>query len=169
MANDKEGIYKELIAYCISTTDLDTDALRRDLSRRLPDYMIPSHFIRLDELPLLPNGKVDRKHLLRHETGKHDLILASNDLEHELTQIWSELLNTSIELIGINISFFEIGGNSLLASKLANRLSECFNIKFELKEIFVRRNIKSQAEYIELNNWLLNEELSEGQVTEIDI
>ncbi|MFS4449738.1 phosphopantetheine-binding protein, partial [Maribacter sp. 2307UL18-2] len=98
-----------------------------------------------------------------------NFIPPSNDIEKELVEIWSEVLKLPTNVIGANTSFFELGGHSLLASLLANRISEKFKVKFELKEIFIKKSIIAQGDFIQLNNWLLNTKTNENEATEITI
>ncbi|HVR95614.1 MAG TPA: amino acid adenylation domain-containing protein, partial [Thermoanaerobaculia bacterium] len=111
---------KRLVAYFVPNV-LDTDAdpsqeLREALQARLPDYMVPAFFVALDELPLLPNGKVDRRALPapeRRRAGVEKAYAAPrNRAEEQLAAIWSEILRQ--ERVSIDDNFFELGGDSIL-------------------------------------------------------
>lgn len=116
---------------------LDIMAVKYELSKELPDYMIPSYFVELDEVPLTHSGKVDRKLLPspRIEDGA-GYIGPRNELEKRLVEIWSEVLHVDKKTIGIDKNFFEIGGHSLRATILASRLNKEFNINLRLIELF---------------------------------
>jgi thioesterase domain-containing protein/acyl carrier protein len=115
-----------LIAYVIADT-LDLDAIRTELARTLPEYMVPSAFVRLDAFPLTPNGKVDRKALPVPELGRDagtTYAPPRNPLEEVMAAIWQDLLG--VERIGIHDDFFRLGGHSLLALRLLARVKDVF-------------------------------------------
>ncbi|MBJ6362365.1 phosphopantetheine-binding protein, partial [Paenibacillus sp. GCM10012307] len=97
---------------------------REELSRKLPEYMVPWTFVVLEELPLSSNGKVDRKALPAPDaaTGGQErpYVAPRNDAETSLAQIWAEVLQ--VERVGIHDNFFERGGHSLLAIQVASRV-----------------------------------------------
>ncbi|OCT22092.1 non-ribosomal peptide synthetase [Pseudomonas putida] len=101
------------------------DTLRSHLLARLPEYMVPSAFVVLADMPLSPNGKIDRKAL--PEPGAESVISRAyaaprNALEQTLAQIWSEVLK--VEQVGRDDNFFELGGHSLLAVNLVARMRQ---------------------------------------------
>jgi len=105
---------KYLCVYFVSEIDIEIPELKTLLSQKLPDYMIPSVFMKLNEIPLTHNGKVDRKALLESEillNSTKEFVGPRNDIDEKLIVIWSEILN--IKDIGIDDSFFDIGGDSL--------------------------------------------------------
>ncbi|HEU5476172.1 MAG TPA: non-ribosomal peptide synthase/polyketide synthase [Actinophytocola sp.] len=114
---------KRLVAYVVpATTDgIDTEELRRQAGVLLPDYMIPSAFLVLDELPLTRNGKLDRDALpapdFQSTLGKH--VAPRNDAEAELARIWAEVLG--VERVGVEDDFFELGGDSILSIQVVSR------------------------------------------------
>ncbi|WP_367867788.1 amino acid adenylation domain-containing protein [Pedobacter sp. WC2423] len=123
---------------------------REYLQDRLPEYMIPGFYIELDDIPLTPNGKIDRK-ALPDVTGK-DLIrkkfvAPKNETEKRLVEIWREILG--IDEIGITDNFFELGGHSLLAGKIINCISRELNHEVSLKSIFQNQTIQSLAKVLE--------------------
>ena len=114
---------KRLVAYCVGAADVQVETLREQLSARLPHYMIPAAFIRLEALPLDPNGKLDRKALPApgHAAFASQAYEApQGESETVLARIWSELLG--VERVGRHDSFFALGGHSLLTVKLVSRL-----------------------------------------------
>ncbi|HHU63230.1 MAG TPA: amino acid adenylation domain-containing protein [Clostridiales bacterium] len=113
---DREDINgrKYICAYLVCDNDVTDTQLKTALSQELPSYMVPSSFIRLDKLPLNPNGKVDRQALPEPEIGlKHPGRHSKprNDVDRKLIEIWSKVLN--VKGIGIDDDFFDIGGDSL--------------------------------------------------------
>jgi len=145
---------KYLCAYIIldkkKSDFLDIIELKLTLSQQLPDYMIPTYLIRLENIPLKNNGKVDRKAL--PEPEKIDLhttyIAPRTSIEKKFVEIWSEILRINKERIGIDTDFFELGGHSLKATILISKLHEAFDVKLPLAEIFRTPNIRELAIYI---------------------
>ncbi|MBM7586117.1 amino acid adenylation domain-containing protein [Bacillus pakistanensis] len=128
---------KKLISYYTTGEPLLKSELRKELSNKLPDYMIPSIFIEMDNLPLTSNGKVDRQ-CLPEPTEKDfemgEYIAPRNSVEEMLTKIWQEILNH--EKIGIHDNFFEIGGHSLLATQVISRVADNVGKQIPIRFIF---------------------------------
>lgn len=140
---------KYLCAYIVSDTSLPVSELRAFLAEKLPDYMIPSYFIHLDQIPLTANGKVDRKALpVPHSEVTHEknYVGARNELEEKLIQIWEVVLQ--VENIGIHDNFFELGGDSLIIQKLVNQIEQTFNTKIPISGIFRKQTIADLSEYM---------------------
>ncbi len=144
-----EGNNTSLCAYIVLRNDLDKSEIVDFLSKSLPDFMIPTYFIKLDKLPLTTNGKVNRKALpepqLNNET---DFEAPVNEVEEKLVQIWSNVLNIEKSKISTSTDFFSIGGHSLTATALSGKIQRELDVEFPLKEIFIETTIKSQAENI---------------------
>lgn len=112
---------KRIVAYIKQDEELSLEQLKADLKKKLPDYMIPSQFITVKEIPLLPNGKLDRKQLpkiaastpVRTSKTTHT---TTNDLEAQLIHIWQETLG--IQPIHPDDNFFELGGDSILSIQI---------------------------------------------------
>src|SRR5208337_921809 len=114
---------KRLGAYYTGRNGLSSTSLHEALKTTLPDYMIPSVFVRLEKFPLTPNAKLDRKALPRPE-GKRpllaqDFIAPQTAIEKQLAEEWRELLQ--LEEVGIDDSFFDLGGNSLSAVRMVSQ------------------------------------------------
>jgi thioesterase domain-containing protein/predicted RNA methylase/acyl carrier protein len=127
---------------------LDAGMLRNHLSQYLPDYMIPSHFTVLDQMPLTPNGKIDRKALPApnaQKVNKHYQV-PRDTVELQLAQIWENVLE--VRPIGIFENFFELGGHSLLAVKLMSHIQQTFNLHLSIAILFQRSTIAELAEVI---------------------
>jgi len=131
------------------TEPLTSGQLREFLSHRLPDYMIPSYFVKLEEIPLNPNGKIDRKALPPVEPRwVEEDALPTNALEKMLLAIWAEVLGLDKKAIGIHADFFEVGGHSLSATLLVSRIHKALNIRIPLAELFRNGTISGLARYI---------------------
>ena len=133
-----------------ATARLPLQELRDHLRKRLPEYMVPSHFTALGAFPLTPNGKVDRKALAAlaspPATASDEHIAPRNETEEKLIAIWKEVLGT--EAIGINDNFFELGGHSLLLAKAHGRLQEVFERDLSMIELFKYPTIQTLAGWL---------------------
>jgi acyl carrier protein len=143
---------KILVAYVVlDQTDTDPTALKQQLTQflraRLPSYMVPSVFMLLEALPLLPNRKVDRDALppptFTHvsETGADEGPRTAT--EERLARLWAEVLG--LEQVGIHDNFFEIGGHSLLATQLIAHIAKTFKVTLPLRALFEAPTIANLA------------------------
>lgn len=127
----------------------DIDEIRKFLSKRLPEYMIPAYFMILDELPLNSNGKINRKELpsiqdvMNKCQSQKTYVAPKNDIELNLAKIWAELLG--IDQVGIQDDFFELGGHSLLVARMAASVQEQWGIELKLSTVFQNRTIEALA------------------------
>jgi len=140
----------ELVAYVVtSDKSLDHTALRDWLSGRLADYLMPSAFALLDELPLNPNGKVDRGALPEPErAANREPVFTEPEgpVEAELASLFAELLR--VDRVGREANFFEHGGHSLLATRLVSRLKTQLGVDIPLRAIFARATVRALAETV---------------------
>uniref|UniRef100_UPI001F28F2D4 non-ribosomal peptide synthetase n=1 Tax=Tenacibaculum piscium TaxID=1458515 RepID=UPI001F28F2D4 len=114
---------KQLVAYVVMENSLDKEAFQLQLEENLPEYMVPRLWVKLDEMPLTSNGKIDRKSLPEIDLSTlstKTYVAPRTEIEIQLTEIWQELLK--VEQIGIHDNFFELGGQSLLAIRLIARI-----------------------------------------------
>ncbi|MBZ8183157.1 hypothetical protein G3T18_24245 [Oscillatoria salina IIICB1] len=138
--------------------------LRKLLAARLPDYMMPSAFVFLDELPLTANGKINRKALPSPEFqfSQTTYVEPRNPQEELLTQIWQDVLE--IDPIGIRENFFELGGNSLQATQILTRIREALPAaNLSLRQLIHAATIAELAEAIEENLLAQIEQLSDEE------
>jgi acyl carrier protein len=135
--------------------------LQRFLNKRLPNYMVPSAFVRLDAIPLTPNGKIDRRAL--PVPGQADLeksfVAPRTPVEERLASIWTEVLHR--EPIGIYDNFFELGGHSLLATQVISRISEALSVAIPLRSLFETPTVAGLAEIITLQLTVAHDEMAE--------
>jgi len=144
---------KRLVAYLVLEADSDvTPKILRDyLRRRLPEYMLPSAFVRLEALPLTPNGKIDRAALPAPDAANtlHEALSADpvTPTQQRIIEILRALLGR--EKIGPNDDFFLLGGHSLLGAQLIARLRETFGVELALRTVFDAPTVVALADEIE--------------------
>jgi acyl carrier protein len=155
VARNEETGEARLVAYVVAQRgkSLMANELRAHLRERLPEYMIPALFVTLDEMPLTPNGKIDRRALpspegLRPELGK-EYVAPRDATEEVLAGIWGQILQ--VEKVGINDNYFDLGGDSLMAMQLISRMSEVFQVKLQVNQFFEAPSVEEMAEVIHLN------------------
>ena len=142
---------KRLVAYYRGHTDLSSTSLVQALKAALPDYMIPSVFLRLEKFPLTPNAKLDRKALPRPE-GKRpllaqDFIAPRTVTEKQLADLWCDLLQ--LEEVGIDDSFFDLGGNSLAAVRMVTSYRSRFGCDIAPVKVFQYPTVAKLANFLE--------------------
>lgn len=143
---------KELVCYFVSSVDQNTKELRKYISERLPEYMIPKYFVQLEQMPLTVNGKIDKKSLpnplgLELSTGEA-YVMPRNEKEQQLVEIVARLTGRKNEEIGINDNFFDLGLNSLELMRFENVISKELGVKVKLTMLFTYPNVKSLVEHI---------------------
>ena len=125
--------------------------LRSFLKSKLPEYMVPPTFVFLGEMPLTPNGKIDRRALpnpiQNHLELELNYVAPRTPIEQELAQVWAEILR--IERVGIRNNFFDLGGHSLLAIRAITRLQETLGVELSLKSFFQAPTVETLAEQVE--------------------
>lgn len=141
-----------LAAYYRTKQKVTADDLRVYLERSLPGFMIPGRFTQVAEMPLTPNGKVDRKRLRDAKTmtpkAKSGATLrpANNDMQGKVLDIWRELLET--DQLDPNSNFFEVGGHSILAIRLQGKLSDALNRKIAISDIFAYPTVAGLSDFL---------------------
>jgi amino acid adenylation domain-containing protein len=159
--NERISGEKRLVAYFVTKAgaSLTSAQLRQFLKDRLPDYMQPSFFQRLERMPITVNGKIDRRALPEVtplcDEQKENLVLPSTDLERLLVQIWSDILQIPL---GIQSNFFDLGGHSLLATQLIARMSNELKKELPIASLFRYPTIAQLAASLQkLDNDLANQ------------
>ena len=152
LARDDAANHKLLVAYIVPKSEalLSTAALRSYLKERLPDYMVPSFFVHLDQIPLTPHGKIDRRALPEPESifaEETEYQAPRTTTEELLSELWASVLRVS--RVGLNDNFFALGGHSLVAIQLVSRIREAFGVELPLRELFESRNVAELAHVID--------------------
>lgn len=142
---------------------LSTKSLRSYLSRHLPDYMIPSVFVTIPQMPRTPNGKLDYRALPALDATSLEsavtYVAPSTALEEILANIWGEILQ--VERVGIHDNFFELGGHSLLAIQVISRIRDIFNVELPVHNLFDANTVAK------LSQILIARETKPGQIEKI--
>ncbi|OOM76199.1 tyrocidine synthase 3 [Clostridium puniceum] len=161
---------KYLCAYVVSNEKVSSKKIKEFLKKELPSYMIPSHIMQLESMPVNSNGKVERKALPSPKSSdfKYEYIAPKNNIEEKIFKAWSKILG--MKNISTDLNFFEIGGNSLKAISVVSRLAKEFSIA--INDIFkyptiqeLALNIKFKEEISSLEVRTAKEEVS---VTEFE-
>ncbi len=144
---------KSLVAYFVKESDqeIEINDLKQYIREKLPAFMLPSAFVELEEFPLSPNGKIDRKALPEPEPEnfviEDNYVAPETPINEALVEIYEEVLRR--KRIGIFDNFFDIGGHSLLATQVISRINKKFAIELPLREIFFTPNIAELSLTIE--------------------
>ena len=145
LVQEQSPSVKNLCVFYKTKEIIDIDILIKWLSSRLPYYMVPRKYIRIEEWPLTSNGKIDNKDLLSRLNTKIESSEPTNVIE-ELQSIWSQLINHPIN--GIDTSFFDAGGNSLLLMDLFFALQAKYSDTITVNDLFEHNTIRQQAAFI---------------------
>ncbi|UYP21095.1 amino acid adenylation domain-containing protein [Rhodococcus sp. Z13] len=137
-----------LVAYLVVG---DATAVLRDLRGRLPDHLVPSAAVVLDALPLTPNGKLDRAALPAPEITAGEGPAPHGPVEELVAEVCADLLGLTPGGIGADDDFFHLGGNSLLATRLAGRLTEVTDTDVTVRDVFDHRTVAALADHITEN------------------
>ncbi|MCP5105695.1 MAG: amino acid adenylation domain-containing protein, partial [bacterium] len=139
-----------LCAYIVSDGELGISRLKTFLAERLPGYMVPAHFVNLEELPLTPNGKIDRKKLPAPEGMRPQLESAftapGNEIEKTIANAWQEVL--TLDKVGIDDNFFDLGGNSLSIIRVNTQLKETLKRDIAIVDLFTYPTIRTLSRYL---------------------
>ena len=154
---------KYLVAYYVANAPLETDEIKSYMEQYLPDYMIPSFFIYVKEFPLTVNGKLDQKSLPEPTyVESKNYIAPQTEIEKQLCTIFSEALKIEASKISVNDDFFEIGGNSIVATKLIQNINNTLNVKVRIIDIFMERTIAKMAKVVMQNSYKTIVDLNES-------
>lgn len=134
-----------LVAYIVPDGDVSAADIRKHLAQALPEYMVPSRLVMLDRLPLTPQGKLDRTALLACATREEiRAVTAPRDaLEANLVGLWQAVLG--VGAVGIHDNFFDLGGHSLTAVRLAARIRKELKHPLEVRDVFTRPTVAELA------------------------
>lgn len=136
-----------LCAYIVSNSTFTCDVLSDWAATYLPDYMVPRQYVKVEEIPLTSNGKVNKKILPKPQIKQSETnyMAPGNDIEMELVRLWQEVLN--LDKVGINDDFFDLGGDSLNVIKVITKASE-LGIRISLEDMYKYTTILSLAPYV---------------------
>ncbi|MBO9730363.1 MAG: non-ribosomal peptide synthase/polyketide synthase [Chitinophaga sp.] len=170
VVNEAKTGDKRLVGYIVVEDDFDMDAADRHLKSRMPAYMIPSFLIKLDSVPLLSSGKVNRKALPDVDVSQlvtDNYVAPETTAEKILADIWRELLK--IERVGVQDNFFELGGNSLLVMRMSARIKKRLSVSVPVHLFFQLTRIRDIAKYLELDVQALAPDKNSTQYEVINI
>jgi len=170
VAREERPGEQRLVAYVVGNKNQPTASeWRAFLIQCLPEYMIPSVFVSLEELPLLPNGKLNRRALPIPDASRPELreVFAppENPTQARLVELWQNVLG--LNQVGIHDNFFELGGDSILATRLMSRLRRAFGIELPLRELFWKSTIFELASLVEERVIEQLENLSEEEAEQL--
>ncbi|MFL0802021.1 MAG: amino acid adenylation domain-containing protein, partial [Agarilytica sp.] len=159
IAREDQAGDKRLVAYVVleeavsvaqdNVADSEYQSSWRDyLSQHLPDYMVPSSFVVLDQIPLTSNGKVDRKVLPEPDLSpqQEQYVAPSSDTEKLLCEIWRDILG--LEKVGVTDNFFHLGGHSLIATQIVSRLQKRIGVTVPVQTLFESPTIQGLAKKV---------------------
>ena len=159
-ACEDQGGNKRLIGYVVPDGSFSRDEILQYVASKLPEYMIPTLLIEIDEMPLLPNGKVDKKALptpTRLALTSQRFAPPRNPVERFLIEVWNDLLHTNE--VGIYDNFFEVGGHSLTALLVTSRILKEFRVSVDLKTFFNHPSIAALARIISSSEEVVYEDI----------
>ena len=140
-----------LVAYYVSKTEIPGAEMRRYLKSKLPDYMIPGIYKRMDSLPLTSNGKVDKRSLQNLNEAQlameNPYVAPRNEIEELLEAIWAEVMQ--LKKVGVHDNFIALGGHSLAAIRITTQINEELHLNFPLNVIFDLPTIAEYSTHIE--------------------
>jgi acyl carrier protein len=152
VARGEGGGEKRLVGYVVRAgeRELSSAELRRELRQKLPEYMVPAVFMKLEKLPLTANGKIDRGALPAPEIeaagAALQYVAARTPVEELVAGIWQEVLG--LQRVGVHDNFFDLGGHSLLATRIISRVRKSLSVDLPLRTIFESPTIAKLAEDI---------------------
>jgi len=145
---------KTLVAYfsCEKELQVTADELKQQISGQLPDYMVPAMFVQIDNWPMTPTGKIDRRKLPEPDFAgrqvKTEFVAPRTETEQKLAKIVAEVLE--IEKVGIHDNFFELGGHSMLGTRVISQIREDFSVELPLKALFENPTVDGIAQAMTL-------------------
>jgi len=142
LVREPEKGEKYLCAYVVADDELNTAEIKEFLLMNVPSYMVPPHFVKLEQVPLTPNGKVDKKALAKMEIDIHETeyVAPRNETEKRMAHLWMELLE--IEKVGVKDDFFSVGGDSIKTISLLNAVNKEFNTNLEILDLYENETIE---------------------------
>ena len=139
---------KHLVGYVVVSqgSELAAQILRRALISELPEHMVPAAIVVLDQLPLTANGKLDRRALPAPDFASETVEEPRTAKEHSVRKLFAEVLSLPAHNVDVNASFFDMGGHSLLVTRLISRIRSVFNIELPIRAVFEAPTVAGVAE-----------------------
>jgi acyl carrier protein len=152
LREDRPGDQR-LVGYVVPAprTKIDVSSVREALRERLPEYMVPSNIISIDELPLTPNRKIDRKALpapdvLAAHAAPTESAKPESEIDRAIAEVWQEMLGR--EGVGVDDNFFDLGGHSLLVVRVHRKLQEVLGRSLALTDLYRFPTIRALSSYL---------------------
>jgi natural product biosynthesis luciferase-like monooxygenase protein len=150
LREDRPGDQR-LVAYVVPAlrTRVDPAGIRDALRARLPEYMVPAHVLAIDELPLTPNRKIDRKALPAPDAGLAPVVESAkpeSEIDKQIAEVWQEMLGR--EGVGVDDNFFDLGGHSLLVVRVHRKLQEVLGRSLALTDLYRFPTIRALSSYL---------------------
>jgi amino acid adenylation domain-containing protein len=145
---DQPGEHR-LVAYVVENENLDRNNLREYVQSKLPNHLVPSAFVKMEQIPLTPNGKIDRRALPRPNLSVESIDddPPDNAIEEILCGVWAEVLH--LARVGPHRNFFELGGHSLLATRVISKIRDVFGVEIPLRALFENPTVAGLREIVE--------------------
>lgn len=147
---DDDVTGKRLVAYLVTENDINKESIRKGLLLKLPEYMVPRTIIKVDQIPLTPNGKVDKRALLQiqepTESFRKTFVIPHTKEQQLIAEIWAK--NLGLKDISITDDFFELGGHSLIAVKVMSIIEKMTGKRLPLATLFENSTIEKLAALI---------------------
>ncbi|MDC8004726.1 amino acid adenylation domain-containing protein [Aureisphaera galaxeae] len=151
-----------LTAYLVGDESLSSADLREFLTDKIPTYMLPDHYVKLEQLPLTVNGKVDRKQLLAMDGDTlgagTEVVGPRNEVDEKLIAIWAEVLSIETSEIGVHSNFMDLGGHSLKVIRVIAKIQKEFGVKINLQSFFDNPILEVVSDHISNIVWSNSEE-----------
>jgi acyl carrier protein len=146
VAREEPSGEKRLVAYIVGDA-VAPEELRTHVAEWVPEFMVPSAFVALDQLPRTPSGKIDRLALPEPDTAAsaraEDFVAPRTPMEEKVAAIWADVLN--VERVGVHDDFFALGGHSLLATQIVAQIRTDLSVDLPLHSLFVSPTVESLA------------------------
>ncbi|KAE8561283.1 non-ribosomal peptide synthetase [Paenibacillus polymyxa] len=153
-----------LCAYVVSANPVDTDRIKIQLAKELPDYMIPSVYVPLDMIPITPGGKINRKALPEPDWSgalEVEYVEPTGETEVLLAHIWEEVL--AVTGVSATHNFFDLGGDSIKGLQIVSRLNT-HGYKLSIKELFLYPQIRQLSPFVKVIRRKISQEAIEGEL-----
>lgn len=162
LVKEKAG-EKYLVAWYTSPKEIDSNVLREYLLNKLPYYMVPFYFVFLPQMPLTENGKINRKSLKDPEIQEGKYEAPSGEIQEQLVEMWSQILQIEKERISVNKSFFELGGNSMKIVQLNKMINDTFKMNCSIPTMFRYSTIAAFTTFMQTGNQDIEKQKSEAK------